>query len=99
MAEETKSNEQVHEENNTFVATETGEKPTAEDYLGHGEYTSTEPILQGSPYYHNGRLITTQEELDAIRKEFDEYAKDDSNVVNADEVKEANKKSKKTDNK
>lgn len=89
---ENKSNEQVHEENNTFVATESGEKPTAEDYLGHGEYTSTEPILQGSPYYHNGRLITTQEELDEIRAEFDKYAKDDSNVVNPGGDKKSSKK-------
>ena len=95
MAEEGRSNEEIHKENNTFVATETGKPPTAEDYLGHGEYTSSEPILQGSPYYHNGRLITTQEELDAIRAEFDKYAKDDSNVVNADEVKKAKKSTKK----
>jgi hypothetical protein len=88
---ETKSNEEVHEENNTFVATETGEKPTAEDYLGDGEYTSTEPILQGSPHYHNGRLITTQEELDEIRAKFDEYAKDDKNVVNPGGDKPAKK--------
>jgi len=65
-----------------FVAPESGNAPTATAYLGNDEWTGTEPILQGSPYYHNGRLITTQEELDAIRKEFDEYAKNDENVVN-----------------
>lgn len=91
---EAKSNEEIFEEDNTFVATETGDAPTAQDYLGNGEYTSSEPILQGSPHYHNGRLVTTQKELDAIRADFEKYAKDDSNVVNAEDVKKANKSKK-----
>ncbi len=74
-----------------YVAAETGNAPTATAYLGNDEWVGTEPILQGSPYYHNGRLITTQEELDAIRAEFAKYAKDDSNVVNPGGDKPAKK--------
>ena len=64
-----------------FVATESGKAPTAEDYLGNGEFTSSAPILQGSPHYYKGRLLTTQEELDAARKEEEEERK-----ANAPEV-------------
>ena len=32
MAEEARSNEEIHEENNTFVATETGKPPTADRF-------------------------------------------------------------------
>jgi len=67
-----KTVEETHEENNTFVASETGEAPTALSYLGHGEYTGTDPIVQGAPHYYNGRLVTTQEELDEIRAKIEE---------------------------
>lgn len=84
MTEETKPEEATEKsvDKGDFVAPESGEAPTATAYLGNDEWTGTDPILQGSPYYHNGRLITTQEELDRVREEFEKYVKDDSNVVN-----------------
>ncbi len=73
-----------------FVATETGKAPTAEDYLGDGEFTSDAPILQGSPHYYKGRLLTTQEELDAARKEeFEELKKGAPEVVKSERNKDS----------
>ena len=66
---DTSTSDESSRSGNDFVATETGEAPTAEDYLGDGQFSSDAPILKGAPHYYKGRLLTTQEELDAAREE------------------------------